>query len=83
MQNISVSDHTLDTLKEAAALRGMDADAYAEELLAISLAVLRERQNTLPEKPYRAMQFSGIAPTGRTAEEIDADIETSRNEWDN
>jgi len=83
MQNISVSDHTLDTLKEAAALRGMDADAYAEELLAISLAVLRERQNTLPEKPYHAMQFSGIAPTGRTAEEIDADIETSRNEWDN
>lgn len=83
MQTISVSEQTLDNLKEAAALRGMDTNAYAEELLAISLAVLREKQNCQTEKPYRAMQFSGIAPTGRAAEEIDAEIEAARNEWDN
>lgn len=83
MQTISVSDQTLDNLKEAAARRGMDANTYAEELLSLSLAVLREKQNALPDKPYRAMQFSGIAPTGRTAEEIDAELEAARNEWDN
>ena len=33
-------------------------------------------------KPHNAMEFSGIAPTCRTATEIDADIEAGRAEWD-
>ncbi|MEP6754222.1 MAG: hypothetical protein ABJA67_01875 [Chthonomonadales bacterium] len=33
-------------------------------------------------KPYRALQFSGAAPSGRTAAEIDEEINQSRDEWD-
>jgi hypothetical protein len=80
MQAIHLSDKTLTYLREAAALRGLDAEAYAEELLAISLAVLREKNTLSSLKPHRAMEFSGVVPTGRTASEIDAEIEAGREE---
>jgi hypothetical protein len=83
VQTIHLSGKTLTHLREAAALRGLDAEAYAEELLAISLAVLREKNTPSPIKPHRAMEFSAIAPSGRTASEIEAEIEAEREEWDN
>lgn len=82
MQSIAVSDETLLHLRQAAALRGIDADTYAEELLSLSLTVLREKAVLSTTKPYQAMQFSGVAPTGRTAAEIDSEIESGRDEWD-
>jgi hypothetical protein len=82
VQTIHLSDKTLTHLREAAALRGLDTDAYADELLAISLAVLREKNSLSPLKPHHAMEFSAVAPSGRTASEIDAEIEAGREEWD-
>lgn len=81
MQTITLSDKTLSHLRQVAALRGLEADAYAEELLEISLAVLQNNALTVTAKPRRAMEFSASAPTGRTAAEIDAEIEASRAEW--
>lgn len=79
MQNVTISEGTLSQLNQAAMLRGMDSNTYADELLAISLAVLRE--TVVPQKPHRAMEFSAIETTGRTAAEIDAEIEVGRGEW--
>lgn len=82
MHTLTLSDKTLNRLRQAAALRGMDTNAYAEELLEISLAVLKESSATAFGKRHRAMEFSAVASSGRTASEIDADIEASRAEWD-
>lgn len=82
MQTVTLSDKTLKHLRQAAALRGLDTDAYAEELLEISLAVLEEKALATSGKRHRALEFSAAAPTGRTAAEIDTDIEASRAEWD-
>jgi len=81
METVTLSDETVNNLREAAALRGMDTDSYAEELLAISLAA-RQGHAAASKKRHRAMEFSGIAPSGRSVEEIDADIEVGRAEWD-
>lgn len=81
MQGVTISDKTIiHQLNQAAAVRGMDINTYANELLAISRAVLQQKAPATPKK-YRVMDFAGIAPTGRTAAEIDADIEASRGEW--
>jgi len=81
MQTITLSNETVDNLRRVAALRGIDADTYAEELLSISLAVL-DGDPSSRVKSRRVMEYSAIAPTGRTAAEIDADIEAGRSEWD-
>ena len=80
MQSVMISENTIRQLNQAAALRGLDSNAYAEELLAISLAALRETA-PIARKIHRAMEFSAIAPTGRAAAEIDAEIEEGRCEW--
>ncbi len=80
MHTVTLSDKTLRHLRQAAALRGLDINAYAEELLELSLAVLRENSVAPSEKRHRAMEFSGAAPSGRTAAEIDAEIEAGRME---
>ena len=82
MQNINLSDKSLFYLRQVAALRGLDIDTCAEELLTISLAVLHENNVLAPTKSHRAMEFSAIAPTGRTAKEIDTEIEADRESWD-
>ena len=81
MQTVALSDETANYLRQMAALRGLDTDTCAEESLAISLAVLRQG-NTVPHKPHHTMKFSAIAPTGRSAVDIDAEIEASRAEWE-
>jgi hypothetical protein len=45
------------------------------------LTVTRMGGEHLVHKPHRALRFSGIAPTGRTAGEIDADLRSQRDEW--
>jgi hypothetical protein len=82
MQTITLSNETANNLRRVAALRGIDADTYADELLSISLAVL-EGDPSSRAKSRRVMDYSAIAPTGRSAVEIDADIEAGRTEWDN
>ena len=79
MQTVTLSDRTLSHLRQAAALRGLDADAYAEELLEISLAVLKENSVATKQKRFRAMEFSAVAPTGRTAAEIEFPSEEGWN----
>ena len=81
MQAIYLSDTTLNDLQNVACLRGLNTDVYAEELLAISLAVLRETGTPTVRKPHRAIEFGGIAPTQRTAAGIEADIEEQRKDW--
>ena len=80
MQSVTISENTLRQLGQAAMLRGMDINAYAEELLAISLAAVREAAPAV-RKTRRAMEFSAAQPTGRTASEIDAELEEGRGEW--
>jgi len=82
MQTVTLSDETIHHLQEAATRRGLEADVYAEELLSISLAVLRDASAAPSGKPYRAMKFSGVSPTGRPAGEIDTEIAEGRAEWD-
>ena len=82
MQSVTISENTIRQLNHAATLRGMDINAYAEELLAISLAALRETA-PVDQKTHHAMEFSAVAPTGRTAAEIDAELEEARSEWPN
>jgi hypothetical protein len=82
---------------ERAEASGLTANQYIEKLLAADYAASVQAEAAVEGyinatvklvraemngKPYRAMQFSGIAPTSRTAEEIDADIRAARDEWD-
>lgn len=78
---VTLSPTTLARLRKAALLRGMKPDTYADELLTVTLAALMPNEES-STKPYRASQFRGAAPTGRTAEEIDADLNAMRDEWD-
>ncbi len=80
MQNITISENTLRHLGQAAALRGMDINAYAEELLSISLAAVRQSAPAAG-KTHSAMEFGAVVPTGRSASEIDAEVEAGRGEW--
>ena len=81
MQMISVSDEVINELRRVAMIRGLDPNAYAEELLSVSLSG-KSKMNWQPkEKPFRAMQLSGAAPSGRSAEEIAAEIDAARDEW--
>ena len=82
MQTLTLSDKTLSRLRQAAESRGRDADDYAEELLVNSLANSNEGSLAESAKPFRAMEFSAVAPSGRTSAEIDEEIEASRAEWD-
>ena len=59
----------------------MKTDDYAEKLLEATLAV--ETQAEADTKPYSASQLRGIAPSRRSAEEIDAELNAARDEWDN
>ena len=82
MMIVNLSDETGRHLHRAAALRGLDTDTYAEELLAISLAAMNSVTVGHQKRLYNVMEFSGIAPTGRTSAEIDAEIAAGRAEWD-
>ena len=82
MQTITLSNKTLILLQQAAAKRGIETNAYAEELLQISLAVLKGNSEGEFLKTHQATEFSAIAPSGRSASEIDAEIQASRDEWD-
>ena len=54
MQTLTLSDNTIHLLSQAASLRGVETSAYAEELLQISLAVLkRNSESESNENPYR------------------------------
>ena len=63
-------------LQTQAQNEGVSVDAYALSRL------FPAEPAPAPQKRFHAMQFAGIAPTGRTAEEIDADIKAMRDEWD-
>ena len=82
MQTLTLSDNTIHLLSQAASLRGVETSAYAEELLQISLSVLKGNSESESMKTHIASEFSAIAPTGRSASEIDNEIEASRAEWD-
>ncbi|GEM_PF-3297071 len=79
---IVISQTTMDRLREAALRRGMKSDDYAEELLTVTLAALMQSEEK-KTKRFNASQFRGIAPTGRSAAEIDAELNAARDEWDN
>ena len=78
---VTLSPATLTRLRKAALQRGMKPDTYADELLTLSLVLLMPADESTT-KPYKAGQFRAAAPTGRTAAEIDADINAMRDEWD-
>ena len=82
MQTVTLSDNTLEQLRQAAAMRGVEASVYAEELLRISLAILHGDLEAEAEKTHSAREFSAIAPTRRSATEINAELEASRAEWE-
>ncbi len=72
MQTITLSDQTANDLRQGASLRGVDADAYAEELLA---RILTAQRNTSADvgRPGPAgsedvlkplPRFDGATPSG-------------------
>jgi len=77
---LTLSPAILARLHKAASRCGMKIEAYAEKLLEITLAV--ETQPDADDKPYSVMDFYGVAPSGRSAAEIDAEINALRDEWD-
>ena len=69
-----LEDAVLDGLRARA--RANNRSVEAEARLIIGSAVLA------PERPRRTlMSFVGSAPTGRTTEEIVADVRALRDEW--
>ena len=77
---LSLSPAIIARLHNAASRRGMKIDVYAEKLLETTLAL--EPQLEVDDKPYNVMDFYGVAPSGRSAAEIDAEINALRDEWD-
>ena len=82
MPTITITDRTSKSLRAAALSQGVDESTLAEEILANGLQHGAEPKAEPMSKPYRALQFSGVAPSGRTAAEIDDEINKSRDEWD-
>jgi hypothetical protein len=78
---ITLSPTTHAALRRAASRRGMKPDTYVEELLTTTLADETQSDEDAA-KPYSVMDFYGVAPTGRSAAEIDAEINAARDEWD-
>lgn len=79
---ITLSSKTHAALRQAASRRGIKPDAFVEELLTTTLAI-EPQPDEDASKPYSVMDFYGAAPTGRSAAEIDAEINAARDEWDN
>ena len=79
---IIISDDTLARLQEAARRRGVEVNRYLEDLLVEARSNSENSNGHAASKPHRAMQFSASAPSGRTATEIAAEIDSARDEWD-
>lgn len=77
---LSPAIHT--ALQQAAQRRGIKPDAYVEELLTQTLTRETQMGNDVL-KPYSVLDFYGAAPSGRSAAEINAEINALRDEWDN
>ena len=77
---LSPAMHT--ALQQAANRRGIKPDAYVEELLTQTLTTEFQMGDDV-SKPYSVLDFYGVAPSGRSATEIDAEINALRDEWDN
>lgn len=73
MKAITLSPELSERIEKAAQIRGTDAPALAESLLSQILSL----ETT---KVFSVMDFAGVAPTGRSAQEIDTEIQEGRGE---
>jgi plasmid stability protein len=72
-----LDDNVIQAVKDRAKANGRSAEAEARFILTAAATI----GNAPPSKRF-ILDFVGIARTGRTPEEITAEIRAMRDEWD-
>ena len=80
MPSITITEETSKSIRAVAARKGVNESILTEEILVNGLSGNETSNISPPHKPFHAMQFSGISPSGRSASEIDDEINRSRDE---
>ena len=74
---IQIPDSLIFEIERMARSQGLERDAYVASVLAKAID-----GNPGPAAKHSVMEFCGVAPSGRTGDEIEAYIRSLRNEWD-